>query len=151
MTTKDDIISNLEAWQKARAKSKVYKDISDLVVKYNDKLGRQLNDAIRKYERIKKSGKADNALYRAIDEKQVLKHQGSEARSFCIDFLQLSIDVLEAQDKAQNQFRQESHDASDRLTQAVDNLAQQVNELAASQQALVESFDELEAETKREA
>ena len=79
---KEDIITGLEDWQKAKAKSQAYKELSDLVVKYDEKVTRQLNEAISKYNRIKKQGTNQQALYEAMDH--ILNFSVQQIADVCI-------------------------------------------------------------------
>ena len=104
MTEKKDIISNLDAWHKAKAKCLVYKEFSDLVVKFDEKITRQLNEAKAKYERIKKHGTNQEALYQAMDELEVMRYKALESRDLSLEMLQRTITAIEAETKAQEEF-----------------------------------------------
>ena len=104
MTDKEDIISNLDAWHKAKAKCLVYKEFSDLVVKFDEKITRQLNEAKSKYERIKKHSTNQEALYRAMDEFEVLRYKALASRDLSLEMLQRVVSAIEAETKAQEEF-----------------------------------------------
>ena len=104
MPTKDDIISNLDTWHKAKAKCFLYKEFSDLVVKFDEKITRQLNEAKSKYERIKKHGTNQEALYQAMDDLEVLRYKAQESRDLSVEMLQRTITAIEAETKAQEDF-----------------------------------------------
>ena len=104
MTTKDDIISNFGSWHKAKAKCLLYKEFSDLVVKFDEKINRQLNEAKSKYERIKKHCTNQDALFRAMDDLAVLRCKVQMSRELSVEMLQRAIDAIEAENKVNEEF-----------------------------------------------
>lgn len=103
---KDNITSGLETWQKAKAKSQAYKEFSDIVVKYDEKVTRQLNDAISKYNRIKQHGTNQTALFEAMDQMTILKYKALEVRNLSREILQRSIDAIKDEEKVQGEFNE---------------------------------------------
>lgn len=104
MTTKDDIISNLKSWHKAKAKCLLYKEFSDLVVKFDEKINRHLNEANNKYERIKKHGTNQDALFRATNDLAVLRCKVLMSRELSVVMLQRAMDAIEAETKVNEEF-----------------------------------------------
>lgn len=103
---KEDITTGLEAWQKAKAKSQAYKEFSDIVVKYDEKVSRQLNETISKYNRIKQHGTNQTALYNAMDEMTILKYKALEVRNLSLEILQRSIDAIKDEEKVHGEFNE---------------------------------------------
>lgn len=106
MTSNEEITSGLEAWQKAKAKSQAYKEFSDLVVKYDEKVTRQLNEAVSKYNRIKKHGTNPDAMYKAMDEMTTMKYKALEARNLSLEILQRSIDAIKDEERVHGEFNE---------------------------------------------
>ena len=100
----EKIIEKIKALEEAKAKALVYKDLAELVGKYGEKLNRQISDARRRYERLKKSGASGKALHEALEQETILTYKSLEAQDVRVGMLQKAIKLMEDLDKTQEEF-----------------------------------------------
>ena len=106
MPSQDELFDKLADLQKAKAKRLACLDVAEFLEKQDKKLERQINELIRKYERMKKSGKRDDVWTQTFDQMQTLKYQMMEIIALQTEFLTRSTDAGKAWEKAEDEFEE---------------------------------------------
>lgn len=106
MSSQDELFDKLADLQKAKAKRLTCLDVAEFLEKEGKKLERQINELIRKYERIKKSAKRDDVWTQTFDQIQTLKYQMMEIMALQTEFLTRSTDAGKAWEDAESEFEE---------------------------------------------
>lgn len=93
MTSKEEIASQLNAMQQAKAKVQVYKDVIASVAKYEQTLMRKHGEAKKRCERLAKQGKTSQAYLSAVSDSVLLSIKTVEAQKMRAALMEVCIEI----------------------------------------------------------
>lgn len=99
MPTKEEIAEKYMELRKLDAKVLMYKDVCEILGKYEKKLDRLHNDAKNTYERLHKKDPKSKASFEALKRENTLSYQDNASMELRIELLERLTALLEQENK----------------------------------------------------
>ncbi len=90
----NDFLKKMEAYHGALALCSTYDDLNDLLKKQEEKITRQLNQAKRRNETLKKGNPSASTRVKALEDENILYCKLIHLKNFRIEFLNRNKDAL---------------------------------------------------------